>query len=127
MSQSRLCRLAVASTLLLGLAAPACKIPTDQDRAKAAEESAKKSLVAIDHAALEQKVDADKVKKIQQQLTAVKEYKGDVNGKLDQVTINAYEAFQRSNGLFPDGMLNDKTLKLLEEAAAKAGGAPSKG
>lgn len=127
MIPSRLCRFVVASTLLLGLAAPACKIPTDQDRAKAAEESAKKSLIAIDHGALEQKVDADKVKKIQQQLTAVKEYKGDINGRLDQVTINAYEAFQRSNGLTPDGMLNDRTLKMLDEAAAKQGGAAPKG
>ena len=127
MSQSRLGRFVLASTLLLGLTASACTMPTEQDRAKAAEESAKKSLVAIDHAALEQKVDPEKVKKIQQQLTAVKEYKGDINGKLDQVTVNAYEAFQRSNGLYPDGMLTDKTLKLLEEAAAKAGGAPAKG
>ena len=126
MSHSRLRRFALASTLLLGLTAAACSIPTDQDRAKAAEESAKKSLVAIDHGALEQKVDAEKVKKLQQQLAAVKDYKGDINGKLDQVTVNAYEAFQRSNGLVPDGMLNDKTLKLLEEAAAKAG-APAKG
>ena len=126
MSHSRLCRFALASTLLLGLAASACSIPTDEDRAKAAEESAKKSLVAIDHGALEQKVDPDKVKKLQQQLTAVNEYKGDINGKLDQVTVNAYEAFQRSNGLTPDGMLNDKTLKMLDEAAAKAG-APAKG
>lgn len=125
MSHSR--RLALTSALLLGIAASACSIPTDQDRAKAAEESAKKSLVAIDHAALEQKVDPEKVKKIQQQLTALKEYKGDINGKLDQVTINAYEAFQRSNGLYPDGMLNDKTLKLLDEAAAKQGGSASKG
>ncbi|MBY0274510.1 peptidoglycan-binding protein [Candidatus Binatia bacterium] len=125
MSHSR--RLALTSALLLGLTGSACSIPTDQDRAKAAEESAKKSLVAIDHAALEQKVDAEKVKKIQQQLTALREYKGDINGKLDQVTINAYEAFQRSNGLFPDGMLNDKTLKLLDEAAAKQGGAANKG
>lgn len=124
MSHSRLGRFVLASSLLLGLAVSACKIPTDQDRAKAAEESAKKSLVAIDHAALEQKVDAEKVKKIQQQLITVNEYRGDVNGKLDQVTVNAYEAFQRSNGLYPDGMLNDKTLKLLEEAAAKKGAAP---
>lgn len=126
MSHSRLCRFALASALILGLAASACSIPTDEDRAKAAEESAKKSLVAIDHGALEQKVDPDKVKKLQQQLTAVNEYKGDINGKLDQVTVNAYEAFQRSNGLTPDGMLNDKTLKMLDEAAAKAG-APAKG
>ncbi len=127
MSHSRLRRLALASTVVLGLAASACSIPTDEDRAKAAEESAKESLVAIDHAALEQKVEPDQVKKIQQQLAAIHEHEGDINGKLDQVTINAYEAFQRSNGLYPDGMLDDKTLRLLEEAAAKAGGTPGKG
>ena len=127
MSHSRLRRFAVASTVVLGLAVSACSLPTDEDRAKAAEESAKKSLVAIDHAALEQKVDPERVKTIQQQLTAVHEYKGDINGKLDQVTINAYEAFQRSNGLFPDGLFDDKTLRMLEESAAKAGGSAGKG
>ena len=127
MSHSHRQRLALASTLLLGLTTAACSIPTDEDRAKAAEESAKKSLVAIDQGALEQKVDAEKVKKIQQQLAEVHEYRGDITGKLDQVTINAYEAFQRTSGLHPDGMLDDRTLKMLEEAAAKAGGAARKG
>jgi len=107
------------------LAGSACTMPTDEDRAKAAEESAARSLIAIDAQALEQKVDPEKVKQIQQQLAAIHEYKGEVNGKLDQVTVNAYEAFQRSNDLHPDGMFTDKTLRLLAEAAAKQG-APEK-
>jgi peptidoglycan hydrolase-like protein with peptidoglycan-binding domain len=105
----------------IALACSACTFPTDQERAKAAEENAKKSLVAIDHLALEQKVEPDRVKKIQQQLTALNEYMGPANGKLDQVTVNAYEAFQRKNDFFPDGLFTDKQLKVLEEAAAKHG------
>ena len=94
---------------------------------KAAEESAKRSLVAIDHGALEQKLDPERVKKVQQLLTAISEYLGPINGKLDQVTVNAYEAFQRSNDIFPDGIITDKTMHLLEEAAAKRSGAAAKG
>lgn len=123
---SRRRRSALAAALLaFGVAA--CSIPTDEDRAKAAEESAKKSLIAIDHEALSQTIEPEKVKKIQEQLAAINEYKGEINGKLDQVTINAYEAFQRSNGIYPDGMIDDDTLRLLEQAAAKSGNQPSKG
>lgn len=123
---SRRRRSALAAALLaFGVAA--CSIPTDEDRAKAAEESAKKSLIAIDHEALSQTIEPEKVKKIQEQLAAINEYKGEINGKLDQVTINAYEAFQRSNGIYPDGMIDDDTLRLLEQAAAKSGNQPGKG
>lgn len=129
MKPSLVRRSAQVCCLAAALAASACHVPTDQERAKAAEESAKKSMLAIDHLAIEQKVDPEKVKKIQQQLAAINEYLGEPNGKLDQVTINAYEAFQRSNGLYPDGMFDDKTLRMLEEAAAKSGsgGAAAKG
>jgi peptidoglycan hydrolase-like protein with peptidoglycan-binding domain len=123
---SRRRRSALAAALLaFGVAA--CSIPTDEDRAKAAEESAKKSLIAIDHEALSQTIEPEKVKQIQEQLAAINEYKGEINGKLDQVTINAYEAFQRSNGIYPDGMIDDDTLRLLEQAAAKSGNQPGKG
>jgi len=105
----------------LSLAVAGCTMPTDEDRARAAEESAKESLVAIDHGALEQKVDPEVVKKVQEQLIALNEYMGPANGKLDQVTVNAFEAFQRSNDLHPDGMFTQKTLRLLDEAAAKRG------
>lgn len=113
-----------AATLLV---VAACDIPTEEERAKAAEARAKESLVAIDAHALEQKVDPEVVKKVQEQLTVLNEYMGPVNGKLDQVTINAYEAFQRSNGIYPDGMIDDDTLRLLEQAAAKSGNQPGKG
>jgi len=103
------------------LAMSACHVPTPEERAKAAEESAKESLVAIDAQALEQKVDPEKVKEIQRQLTAIHEYKGEATGKLDQVTINAFEAFQRQNDIYPDGMFTDKTLRMLADAAAKSG------
>lgn len=113
----------IVSVLLVGttLALSACHVPTPEERAKAAEESAKRSLVAIDAEALEQKVDPEKVKEIQRQLTAINEYKGEATGKLDQVTINAFEAFQRQNDIYPDGMFTDKTLRMLADAAAKSG------
>ena len=116
-------RLAPVLLAAVALAGSACSVPTDEERAKAAEESAKRSLIAIDAGALEQKIDPEKLKVIQRQLAAIDEYKGEANGKLDQVTVNAYEAFQRSNDLSPDGMFTEKTLRLLEEAAAKRGGA----
>ena len=112
---------ALAGFVGIALAVSACQMPTMEERAKEAEESAKRSLVAIDSGALEQKVDAAKVKKIQEQLIVISEYLGEPNGKLDQVTVNAYEAFQRKNGLYPDGMFNDKTLRMLDDAAAQHG------
>ena len=116
----------LASVLLAGtvIAASSCSVPTPEERSKAAEESARRSLVALDDGALDQQVDPEKLKTIQQQLTAIDEYQGEVNGKLDQVTVNAYGAFQRSNEITPNGMFDDNTLRLLEEAAAKRGAAP---
>lgn len=80
-------------------------------------------MIAIDAGALEQKLDPALVKKVQEQLAVLNEYMGPVNGKLDQVTVNAFEAFQRSNDLTPDGMFTPKVLRLLEEAAAQHAGA----
>jgi peptidoglycan hydrolase-like protein with peptidoglycan-binding domain len=117
--------LALFAVVGVAFTASACSLPTPEDKIKAAEESAKRSLIAIDHGALEQKVDAEKVKKIQQQLAAIHEYLGEPNGKLDQVTVNAYEAFQRTNDMYPDGMFTDKGLRLLEEAAARNPAAPA--
>src|SRR5262249_3349334 len=105
------------------LSAVACSGPTLEERAKEAEGSAKKSLLSIDHDAYGQKIDPAEVKKVQEQLTALNEYMGPVNGKLDTVTINAFEAFQRNNDLHPDGMFTRATLSLLEAAAAKRGNA----
>jgi len=67
--------------------------------------------------ALEQKVSADEVKTAQEQLTKLNEYQGEVNGKLDSVTVNAIEAFQRDKGLKADGILTAETKRLLQESA----------
>jgi peptidoglycan hydrolase-like protein with peptidoglycan-binding domain len=65
--------------------------------------------------AMAQKVTPEEVTAAQKSLTAIKEYMGEINGKLDMVTINAIQAFQRANGLEDDGLLNEKTKNLLAE------------
>ena len=42
------------------------------------------------------------------------------SGKIDMVTVNAIEAFQHRAGLKEDGLLNEETLRKLEEAAKNA-------
>ena len=69
--------------------------------------------------ALGQKVTPDEVKQAQEALTQVHEYMGEVNGKLDAVTVNAVESFQRTHGLKDNGILNEKTQRLLREELAK--------
>jgi len=96
--------------------------PADPAKAgREAAERAKAAIRAIDADAHDQKVTPDVVKKVQEQLTAIKEYQGPIDGKLDAVTLNAFEAFQRSLGLTADGMFTDKVLGKLAEAAARAG------
>ncbi len=93
----------------------------DPDAAlKAAAERAKAAIKSIDHAAFQQKVEPAEVKQVQQQLTAIQEYMGPIDGQLNAVTLNAVEAFQRSEELSPDGMLTQETLSRLSEAAAAA-------
>jgi peptidoglycan hydrolase-like protein with peptidoglycan-binding domain len=68
--------------------------------------------------ALAQKATPEEVTAAQKSLAAVKEYMGEINGKLDMVTINAIQAFQRTHGVEDDGLLNEKTKKLLAEVKA---------
>jgi peptidoglycan hydrolase-like protein with peptidoglycan-binding domain len=52
----------------------------------------------------------------------VHEYLGEVNGKLDSVTVNAIQAFQRSRGLRDDGLLDERTkreLRAVLESSAR--------
>ncbi len=106
-----LCGLGAAAVLA------ACDVPTQEEKARAAEQRAKESLVAIDHAALSQELDPKLVEQIQRNLATLNEYMGPINGKLDQITVNAYEAFQRANDMTPDGMITDEGVRLLEEQA----------
>jgi len=75
----------------------------------------------LDQGALEQELSKETVTKVQTELTTLKEYMGPINGKLDQVTLNALESFQRRNDIRADGRFNDKTLSLLESTAKQKG------
>ncbi len=112
-------------TALVGCAAAlllaACNGHTAETRAREAAEKIKESMPDVETRALAQKVDPAQVKQAQEALRKVNEYLGDADGKLDAVTVNSIEAFQRAQGLKADGILNDKTQHALQEAAAKAG------
>ena len=58
------------------------------------------------------------MKAAQAALTVLREYMGPVNGKLDQVTLNALESFQRKNDITADGRFNEETLSLLQDTAS---------
>jgi len=94
-----------------------CSQQRTAERAKEAAERVRASLSDVDAPALAQKVDEKVVRRVQEELKAIDEYQGEVTGKLDPVTLNAIQAFQRSQGLDDSGFLNPKTLKRL--AAAK--------
>jgi peptidoglycan hydrolase-like protein with peptidoglycan-binding domain len=112
-----------AVALLASLAAlPAfsgCSSELAEEKARAAAERARDAIQPLDHGALEQKISADVVKKVQTQLTTLKEYMGPITGRLDQVTLNALESFQRKNDITPDGRFNDETLRLLDSTASR--------
>jgi len=96
-----------------------CSKESTERRAREAAEKIKESIPDVEAKALEQKVSADQVSAAQKALTAAHEYQDEVNGKLDSVTINAIEAFQRTHGLQGNGILDEKTQRLLNEQLAK--------
>jgi putative peptidoglycan binding protein len=98
----------------------ACDKQSAELRARQAAEKMKESLPDVDGKALTQKLPAEEVRQMQQGLAAVHEYQGDVNGELDQVTVNALQAFQRAHGLRDDGVWSDATKRRLQEAAQEA-------
>ncbi len=97
----------------------ACSGQIAEEKARAAAEAIKDAIKPLDHAALDQDAPPATVERIQRELTVLHEYQGPITGKLDSVTINALEAFQRSEGFTPDGVLDENTLQALS-AAAKA-------
>ena len=82
------------------LAAYGCASGDPEQAGREAAARAKAAIRAIDADAYDQKIAPEVVKTVQQQLTAIKEYQGPIDGKLDPVTLNAFEAFQRSQGVF---------------------------
>ena len=102
------------------LAAYGCASGDPEQAGREAAARAKAAIRAIDADAYDQKIAPEVVKTVQQQLTALKEYQGPIDGKLDPVTLNAFEAFQRSQGVTTNGMFTDKLLAKLAAAAAAA-------
>ena len=72
--------------------------------------------------ALEQKADPAVISEVQRNLTAINEYQGEINGKLDSVTVNAVQAFQRTANLKDDGLITETTRQKLAAAAARPKG-----
>ena len=99
----------------------ACKGRTAEERGREALNKIKESVPYVESVALEQKATPEQVTQAQEALKKASEYLGDVTGKLDAVTVNSIEAFQRSHGLRTDGILNEKTQRLLREVLAKKG------
>jgi peptidoglycan hydrolase-like protein with peptidoglycan-binding domain len=57
---------------------------------------------------------------VQENLTAIHEYQGEISGKFDSVTVNAIQAFQRASGLEDNGIVDARTRERLQAAAAQA-------
>ena len=95
----------------------ACTGKDAETRAREAEKKIKDSIPDIVGAAVAQKASPDQVKLAQEELKTLSEYLGEPDGKLDAVTVSAIQAFQRTQGLKADGMLTDKTMRLLQDAA----------
>jgi peptidoglycan hydrolase-like protein with peptidoglycan-binding domain len=120
-----------ATLVALALAFTACSSgdpeassKTMEARMKEIEKRMKDSMPKTQENALAQKVDEAVVKKVQTQLKALSEYLDEPSGKMNMVTVNAIEAFQRRERMKEDGLLNEETLKKLEAAAGKAGARP---
>jgi peptidoglycan hydrolase-like protein with peptidoglycan-binding domain len=108
--------LALAVVLLAGIG---CSRKSVEDRAREQAEKVQREMVDVEAVALDQKAPADVVSEVQRNLTKINEYQGEIDGKLDSVTINAIQSFQRTAGLKDDGLINDKTREKLAAAAAK--------
>lgn len=104
----------------LALAVAGCSNQTVEERARDTLEKIQGAMVDVEAVALAQQVDATVVSEVQRNLTAIHEYQGEINGKLDSVTINAIQSFQRTSGLRDDGMITDATRQKLAAAAGPA-------
>lgn len=112
--------LPLALLVVVALAVAGCSKQSVEERARETAEKIQKSMVDVEAVALEQKAEPAVVSEVQRNLTAINEYQGEINGKLDSVTINAIQAFQRTAGLKDDGMITEATRQKLAAAAGPA-------
>lgn len=118
----------MSRTLCVVVAAAAMAACTSESATTRAREAAEQSQVEVvdpQATALAQEASEGVVKEAQEHLRTLHEYLGEVNGTLDSVTVNAVEAFQRTHGLSPDGLLTGATMRALREAAAAKERPPS--
>lgn len=78
------------------LSTTGCFGPDVEGRAREAAADIQASIRDYDGPALNQVVDGKIVAEVQTNLTALDEYKGEINGQIDGVLVNAIQAFQRS-------------------------------
>lgn len=129
----------ISTGLSVALVAGACFVGCDsgeeatttskamEERMRDIEKRVKASLPKTQEIALAQKAEAATVQKAQADLKTLSEYLEDrPSGKIDMVTVNAIEAFQRRVKLKDDGLLNEETLRRLDEEAKKASGGEAK-
>ena len=102
--------------LFSAVLASGCEQESAADRARKAAEEIRQSMPNVDADAAAQSLDADTITEVQERLTKLKEYMGEINGELDSVTIHAIQAFQRSVDLPDDGIVDEETLRRLREA-----------
>jgi len=106
-----------------------CVGPDGEERAREAAKDIQASIQDFDGPALNQVVDRKVVIEVQTNLAALHEYKGEINGEIDGVLVNAIQAFQRSkNEGIPwwrswqrspiDGLITDQLRGEIAAAAA---------
>ncbi len=123
--RSLLC-LVAGAVLVLG-----CSGPDAEGRARAAAADIQASIKDFDGPAMDQEVDKTTVIEVQKNLTTLKEFMGEVDGKVDHVLVNAIQAFQRKqNEAIPwwrfwersadDGLITENLRQAIAAAAAQA-------
>ncbi len=119
----------VVSAAVLATALAACTGQSTEDRAREAAADIRASIQDFDVPALNQKVEKAMIVEVQTQLTSLKDYMGEVSGEMDQVLVNAIQAFQRrQNEAIPwylfwtrtpnDGLIDDELRADLARAAS---------
>jgi murein L,D-transpeptidase YcbB/YkuD len=111
----------VVAGLVLAMAFPGCGGPSAEERAREAAEKMRDSLGPdVEGLAVAQSLGPAVAKEVQENLAAIHEYQGEISGKLDSVTVNAIQAFQRSVGLEDHGIVDARTRERLRAAAEAA-------
>jgi len=100
------------TALVVGGIALGCSNGNPEQRAREMAEKMRKSIPNVEQIAAQQKLSPEVVKKAQEDLTKLYEYMGP--------TINAIEAFQREHDLKANGLLDERTVSEMSQAAAAA-------